>query len=288
MSRASKIWITVGCIVVGLILLGVIPVFVSVVAAVGFVVGLVWLFRRTKYVRRGPAVAIVAGSLVVFGMSTAVAGGRTAAEAPAPASKFVGTGEGFTPAATPSAPQCATPAPTVTVTATATSTASASASVTAPRSTSSRTPSPTGSPCPTSTAIVFVALHHDGEVCTTDGGRYTAAGVDLVCVKNAAGSLVWTDKATDDQRAADAKKAQDAEAARVAEEQRQAAIARQQQAPAPAPAAPAPAAPAPAPASVYYANCTAVRAAGAAPLYAGQPGYRSGLDRDGDGIACEK
>lgn len=37
----------------------------------------------------------------------------------------------------------------------------------------------------------------------------------------------------------------------------------------------------------YYANCDAARAAGAAPLHAGQPGYRPGLDRDGDGIACE-
>jgi hypothetical protein len=39
--------------------------------------------------------------------------------------------------------------------------------------------------------------------------------------------------------------------------------------------------------SVSYANCDAVRAAGAAPLYRGQPGYSSKLDRDGDGIACE-
>jgi hypothetical protein len=38
---------------------------------------------------------------------------------------------------------------------------------------------------------------------------------------------------------------------------------------------------------VYYPNCDAVRAAGKAPLYAGQPGYRAGLDGDGDGIACE-
>lgn len=62
-------------------------------------------------------------------------------------------------------------------------------------------------------------------------------------------------------------------------------------APAPAPApvvrAPPPVAPAPAPAAVYYANCTAARAAGAAPIYAGQPGYRPALDRDSDGIACE-
>jgi len=37
----------------------------------------------------------------------------------------------------------------------------------------------------------------------------------------------------------------------------------------------------------YYANCTEARAAGAAPILRGEPGYRSGLDRDGDGVACE-
>ena len=39
--------------------------------------------------------------------------------------------------------------------------------------------------------------------------------------------------------------------------------------------------------SVYYRNCDAARAAGAAPIYRGQPGYREGLDGDSDGIACE-
>jgi hypothetical protein len=39
--------------------------------------------------------------------------------------------------------------------------------------------------------------------------------------------------------------------------------------------------------SVYYSRCAEARAAGAAPLYRGQPGYREGLDRDGDGVACE-
>ena len=34
-------------------------------------------------------------------------------------------------------------------------------------------------------------------------------------------------------------------------------------------------------------NCTAVRAAGAAPIRAGQPGYGKHLDRDGDGVGCE-
>ena len=37
----------------------------------------------------------------------------------------------------------------------------------------------------------------------------------------------------------------------------------------------------------YYPNCDAVRAAGAAPLHQGDPGYSSSLDRDGDGVACE-
>ncbi len=39
--------------------------------------------------------------------------------------------------------------------------------------------------------------------------------------------------------------------------------------------------------SAYYANCAAARAAGAAPLYRGEAGYRAALDRDGDGVACE-
>ncbi|MFI7744632.1 excalibur calcium-binding domain-containing protein [Kocuria rhizosphaericola] len=64
---------------------------------------------------------------------------------------------------------------------------------------------------------------------------------------------------------------------------------------APAPVAPAPVAPAPAPEpaapaapAAAFANCTAAKAAGAAPLYAGSPGYAPKLDRDGDGVACEK
>ena len=40
--------------------------------------------------------------------------------------------------------------------------------------------------------------------------------------------------------------------------------------------------------NVYYPNCKAAKAAGAAPLYQGEPGYRPGLDRDQDGVACER
>ena len=38
---------------------------------------------------------------------------------------------------------------------------------------------------------------------------------------------------------------------------------------------------------ISYANCNAVRVAGADPIYKGDPGYSSKLDRDGDGVACE-
>ena len=51
--------------------------------------------------------------------------------------------------------------------------------------------------------------------------------------------------------------------------------------------------PAPAPADVPagtstpYADCAAARAAGAAPLHRGDPGWSDGMDGDGDGVACE-
>lgn len=68
-------------------------------------------------------------------------------------------------------------------------------------------------------------------------------------------------------------------------------------APAPVPAAPAPN-PAPAPASLapnlapgpsgaVYKNCSEVRAAGAAPIRVGEPGFSTKFDGDGDGVGCE-
>ena len=67
-------------------------------------------------------------------------------------------------------------------------------------------------------------------------------------------------------------------------------------APAPAPAPVPVPAPAPAPvpfvdtappSDVYYKNCSAAKAAGAAPVRIGEPGYGTHLDRDGDGVGCE-
>ena len=39
--------------------------------------------------------------------------------------------------------------------------------------------------------------------------------------------------------------------------------------------------------SVYYADCAAAQAAGKAPLFPGQPGYRKELDPQDTGIACQ-
>ncbi len=37
----------------------------------------------------------------------------------------------------------------------------------------------------------------------------------------------------------------------------------------------------------YYVNCSEARAAGAAPVRVGDPGYAPHLDRDRDGVGCE-
>ncbi|MFB7859408.1 excalibur calcium-binding domain-containing protein [Rhodococcus qingshengii] len=55
----------------------------------------------------------------------------------------------------------------------------------------------------------------------------------------------------------------------------------------PAPKATAPPAAPKAP-TVKYSSCADVKKAGAAPLYKGDPGYSTSLDRDEDGVACEK
>lgn len=57
--------------------------------------------------------------------------------------------------------------------------------------------------------------------------------------------------------------------------------------PARATVAPARAAPSNAAPSRAYANCSEARAAGAAPVRRGDPGYGAHLDRDNDGVGCE-
>ena len=57
--------------------------------------------------------------------------------------------------------------------------------------------------------------------------------------------------------------------------------------PAAAPSVTASTAAAPVTDTTYYPGCNAARAAGAAPIYRDQPGYRVEMDGDLDGIACE-
>jgi hypothetical protein len=127
-----------------------------------------------------------------------------------------------------------------------------------------------------------------------DKGSVVKLGVkslDVLAAETAAAEKVVADKA-----AAEAAAAAKAAAEKAAAEQAAAAQAAAEQAardaaarPAPqVPVAPAPAVPAPAPAAAPFANCTAARAAGAAPVYAGTPGYGKHLDKDGDGIGCDK
>jgi hypothetical protein len=102
------------------------------------------------------------------------------------------------------------------------------------------------------------------------------AAAEKAAAEQAAAAQAAAEKAAAEKAAAD-----QAAAAQAAAEQAARDAAARQAVPVPAPAAPAPS-------SVYYANCAAAKAAGAAPLYAGQPGYRPAMDGDSDGVACER
>lgn len=114
------------------------------------------------------------------------------------------------------------------------------------------------------------------------------AAADKVIADKAAAEKVAADKAAADKAAAEKVLADKAAADKVAADKAAADKAAADKAARYVPPAPvAPAVPA-APAAPYYANCTAARAAGAAPIYKGSPGYGTHLDRDRDGIGCDK
>lgn len=220
------------------------------------------------------------------------------------------TGRSFSSSSGSPTASCPSPEPTVTVTATA-----------GVEPSSAATESGSTAPCPTATETVTVALHRSGEACARSGDTYLAVEPALLCFRDKAGKALWmtaaqvrqtqveiakAKAAADVARKKAQQKAQEAarQKAAAAELQKAAAAAAAAQkaqtpaeqtprrfvpeAPQNPPAPQAPAVPAaPDPGSVYYPNCAAARAAGAAPIYAGQPGYRPKLDRDGDGVACE-
>ena len=210
---------------------------------------------------------------------------------------------GASPTTTAPTVACPSPEPTVTVTETAGVEPSASTTGSAP-----------AVACPTVTETVTVALYRSGEGCKKAGEKYLAVEPALLCFKDKAGKALWMTAAQVRQTQAEIAKAKAVaevarkkaqEAARqkaAAAELEKAAAEAARQAAAEAQKAQAPAEqtprrfvpevpqnnPAPAdPGSVYYANCAAVRAAGAAPIRIGQPGYSPKLDRDGDGVGCE-
>lgn len=120
--------------------------------------------------------------------------------------------------------------------------------------------------------------------------RATAAGEDRLAKQTAEveARRLLLDQREQDLVAREAAAQAAAEAAASAPKPPPVAAKPSAQAPAPKPpAVQAPVAPAPQATSTYYKNCDAVRAAGAAPVRVGDPGYAGHLDRDGDGIGCE-
>ena len=98
---------------------------------------------------------------------------------------------------------------------------------------------------------------------------------DQDAAAKAAAEKAAAEKAAAAKAAADKAAAESAAAAKAAAEKAAAEAAAAKAAPQP-----------PATAAVYYKNCDAVRAAGAAPIRRGDPGYAKHLDRDGDGQGC--
>lgn len=84
------------------------------------------------------------------------------------------------------------------------------------------------------------------------------------------------------KKEAEEKKKQEEAAAAIARQQQQS---RSQPVATPRQTAPSPQ---PAPSGPNFSNCKEARAAGYSHMRRGEPGYASHLDRDGDGIACDK
>ncbi|GAA1406156.1 hypothetical protein AUR04nite_06820 [Glutamicibacter uratoxydans] len=181
----------------------------------------------------------------------------------------------------------------------------------------SSTASPSGMPSESPTEIASFL----GQECDSDELVMEQGDQQLFCDADASGALLWTtqdehvaalalaqkkaddekaakkaaaEKAAADKKIAAEKAAAEKKAAQKLEAEKKAAReaaakAEAKQKAAAKKAAQKTAAPKAkkAPTNTFYKNCTAVRAAGAAPIYAGDAGYSRKLDRDGDGVACE-
>ena len=111
----------------------------------------------------------------------------------------------------------------------------------------------------------------------------TTQTITLTVTKSEIASLVSTPTETPSETSSEASEGASPDTEPTTEEPEPAPVEPAEE-PAEEPAAPAPA---PAPAPVHFSSCKQAREAGAAPLYRGDPGYSSNLDRDNDGVACE-
>jgi hypothetical protein len=114
------------------------------------------------------------------------------------------------------------------------------------------------------------------------------AAAEKAAAEKAAAEKAAAEKAAAEKAAAEKAAAEKAAAEKAAAEKAAAEKAAAEKVAAEKAAAEKAAAEKAAAANVYYKNCDAVRAAGAAPIRKGQPGYAKHLDRDGDGIACDR
>jgi len=257
-------WIILGVFAVLVALLFLIPELFAIIAFVGLILGIIGLVKgRVPWLGiqgKGKAGGLTAAMVVLMAITGAIMG--PAETAPTVASQ--------------------PPSPIVT---------------------SSESPTPSQSESPSPTAIAdFVGEECDGDELVMEQGADK-----LYCDGNASKVFVWTTqddhdkailaakkaeekkvaeaKAAAEKKEADAKAAAEKKAAEKAEAEKKAADKKAAQEKAEREAYTPP--PAKAPSSTYYANCSAVKAAGAAPIYSGDPGYSRKLDRDGDGVACE-
>jgi len=158
------------------------------------------------------------------------------------------------------------------------------------KSTTTSSDTPTTDAAASQAADAAAAAAQAADVAASQAADETAAAAASKAADEAAAAAKAADEAT---AAAAAKAADEAAASKAADEATAAAAAKAaDEATAAAAAkaadeAAAAAVPPPPAASVYYENCTAARTAGVTPIYRGQPGYASKLDRDNDGIACE-
>lgn len=130
-------------------------------------------------------------------------------------------------------------------------------------------------------STVHLGVRKVADIAAEEKAVAEKAAAEKAAAEAAAAAKVAAEKAAADQAAAQLV-ADQAAAQKAAADQAAAQQAAAQQA-----AKPAPAPPAPAPATAYFGSCAEAKAAGAAPLFAGQAGYRPALDRDKDGVACE-